>query len=80
MIIFFSLISLVEEDQEIPNGYEGKSIVDEYWFPNLIEFKNLYLELNHKETQIKCETQDGYKELQKKIYYFMSDMIETIGV
>ena len=46
---------------------------------NLIEFKNLYLELNHKETQIKCETQDGYKELQKKIYYFMSDMIETIG-
>ena len=31
-----------------------------------------------KETQIKCETQDGYKELQKKIYYFMSDMIETI--
>ena len=44
---------------------------------NLIEFKNLYLELNHKETQIKCETQDGYKELQKKIYYFMSDMIET---
>ena len=46
---------------------------------NLIEFKNLYLELNHKETQIKCETQDGYKELQKKIYYFISDMIETIG-
>lgn len=39
----FSLISLVEEDQEIPNGYEGKSIVDEYWFPNLVEFKNKYL-------------------------------------
>lgn len=45
---------------------------------NLIEFKNLYLELNHKETQIKCETQDGYKELQKKIYHFMSDMILAI--
>ena len=45
---------------------------------NLIEFKNLYLELNHEETQIKCETQDGYKELQKKIYHFMSDMIEII--
>ena len=46
---------------------------------NLIEYKNLLMELNHTETQIKCETQDGYKELQKKIYYFMSDMIETIG-
>ena len=46
---------------------------------NLIEYKNIYLELNHKETQIKCETQKGYKELQKKIYHFMSDMIEIIG-
>ena len=46
---------------------------------NLIEFKNIYLELNHKETQIKCETQENYKELQKKIYHFMSDVINTIG-
>ena len=47
---------------------------------NLIEFKNIYLELNHKETQIKCETQEGYKELQKKIYHFMSEMIDIRGV
>ena len=46
---------------------------------NLIEFKNLYLELNHKETQIKCETQEGYKELQKKTHRFMSEMIDVIG-
>ena len=47
---------------------------------NLIEFKNLYLELNAKETQIKCEAQEGYRDLQRKIYRFMSDMIEIIGV
>ena len=46
---------------------------------NLIEFKNLYLELNHRETQIKCETQEGYKELQKKIYRFIGEMTEVIG-
>ena len=46
---------------------------------NLIEYKNLLMDLNHTETQIKCETEDNYKYLQKKIYYFMSDMIEIIG-
>ena len=45
---------------------------------NLIEYKNLLMELNHTETQIKCETQIGYKELQKKIYHFIGDMIDII--
>ena len=46
---------------------------------NLIEYKNLLMELNHTETQIKCETDDVFKGLQKKIYLFMSEMIEIIG-
>lgn len=45
---------------------------------NLIEYKNLLMELNHTETQIKCETDDVFKGLQKKIYLFMSEMIEII--
>ena len=45
---------------------------------NLIEFKNLYLELNAKETQIECETKEGYRDLQRKIYRFMGDMIDMI--
>ena len=45
---------------------------------NLIEYKNLLMELNHTETQIKCETDEVFKGLQKKIYLFMSEMIEVI--
>lgn len=45
---------------------------------NLIEYKNILMELNHIETQIKCETEDNYKQLQKKTYRFMSEMIEII--
>lgn len=45
---------------------------------NLIEYKNLLMELNHTETQIKCETDDVFKTLQKKIYLFISEMIEII--
>lgn len=71
-----------EEDKYEVNNYSliCEILAHLVYEKNLIEFKNLYLELNHKETQIKCETQDGYKELQKKIYHFMSDMIEAIGV
>ena len=43
---------------------------------NLIEYKNLLMDLNHTETQIKCETDDVFKGLQKKIYLFISEMIE----
>ena len=45
---------------------------------NLIEYKNLLMDLNHTETQMKCETDEVFKGLQKKIYLFMSEMIETI--
>ena len=46
---------------------------------NLIEYKNLLMDLNHTETQMKCETDEVFKGLQKKIYLFMSEMIEIIG-
>ena len=39
-------------------------------------FKVVLGEANKKEKQIKYEIQDGNKEHQKKIYYFMGDMIE----
>ena len=45
---------------------------------NLIEYKNLLMDLNHTETQMKCETDEVFKGLQKKIYLFMSEMIETL--
>lgn len=45
---------------------------------NLIEYKNILMELNHTETQIKCETDDVFKGLQKKIYLFISETIEVI--
>ena len=45
---------------------------------NLIEYKNLLMDLNHTETQIKCETDDTFKTLQKKIYLFIGEMIEII--
>ena len=45
----------------------------------LIEFKNLLMELDYEKTQIMCETTEQYKELQSKIYRFVSDMIEVIG-
>ena len=74
-----------EEDEEDEYEVNNYSLICEIlahlvYEKNLIEFKNIYLELNHKETQIKCETQEGYKELQKKIYYFMGEMIDIIGV
>ena len=47
---------------------------------NLIEYKNLLMELNHTETQIKCETDDVFKGLQKKIYLFIGEMLEVIEV
>ena len=80
----YFLLEKKEEDEEGEYEVNNYSLICEIlahlvYEKNLIEFKNLYLELDHKETQIKCETQDGYKELQKKIYYFMSDMIEEIG-
>ena len=46
---------------------------------DLIEYKNLYLELNHKETQIKCETDETFKVLQSKINRFIVEMIKVIG-
>ena len=46
---------------------------------NLIEYKNLYLELNHRETQIKCETDETFKVLQSKINRFIVEMIKVIG-
>ena len=48
------------------------------YFHNLIEYKNLYLELNHRETQIKCETDEAFKVLQSKINRFMVDVIDII--
>jgi len=45
---------------------------------NLIEYKNLLMELNHTETQIKCETDEVFKGLQKKIYLYIGEMIEII--
>ena len=80
----YFLLEKEKEDEEDEYEVNNYSLICEIlahlvYEKNLIEFKNLYLELNHKETQIKCETQDGYKDLQKKIYYFMIDMIEIIG-
>ena len=80
----YFLLEKEKEDEEDEYEVNNYSLICEIlahlvYEKNLIEFKNIYLELNHKETQIKCETQDGYKELQKKIYHFMSEMIETIG-
>ena len=79
----YFLLEKEKEDEEDKYEVNNYSLICEIlahlvYEKNLIEFKNLYLELNHKETQIKCETQDGYKELQKKIYYFIGDMIEII--
>ena len=39
----YSLVNLSEEEDEMPNGYEGKYILQEYWFPDLEECRKKYL-------------------------------------
>ena len=46
---------------------------------DLIEFKNMLMSLDYEKNQVMCETTEKYKELQSKIYRFISDMIDTIG-
>lgn len=39
----YSLVNLSEEEDEMPSGYENRSIFSEYWFPNLEECRKKYL-------------------------------------
>ena len=45
---------------------------------NLIEYKNLLMEINHNENKTKSEKNEAFKGLQKKIYLFISEMIGII--
>lgn len=38
----FSCVRADKEESELPNGYEGKVVVDDYWFPNLEEYRKKF--------------------------------------
>lgn len=61
----YSLVNLAEEEEDIPNGYENRAILQEYWFPNLEECRKKYLSYGDLSDDFLKEAPPKEKEFPK---------------